>query len=114
MTMTAREATMQTDLPLPGKRQGKVRDIYEATTSKGQEALVMIATDRMSAFDVVLPNGVPSKGLLLSRMSAFWFQQTAHIIPNHLLGLADELIETMPQLAVVPLDLARRAMVDEH
>ncbi len=97
---------LQTNLPNLLHR-GKVRDTYDL----GDGLLLMVATDRISAFDVVLPNGVPNKGLILSRMSAFWFQQTAHIIPNHLLGLADELADTMPRLTAVPPDLARRAMV---
>ena len=107
MTMTAREATMQTDLPLPGKRQGKVRDIYEATTSKGQEALVMIATDRMSAFDVVLPNGIPGKGIILTQISRFWFEMIEahfdqemdhHLIstdPSDIVGLSSDQIESL-------------------
>ncbi len=97
---------LQTNLPNLVHR-GKVRDTYDL----GDGLLLMVATDRISAFDVVLPNGVPNKGVVLSYMSAFWFQRTAHIVPNHFLGLADELIETMPQLAAVPSDLARRAMV---
>ena len=97
---------LQTNLP-NSLHRGKVRDTYDL----GDGLLLMVATDRISAFDVVLPNGVPNKGLLLSRMSAFWFQQTAHLIHNHLLGLADELKDTMPQLAAVPPDLAHRAMV---
>ena len=97
---------LQTNLPNPLHR-GKVRDTYDL----GDGLLLMVATDRISAFDAVLPNGVPSKGILLSRMSAFWFQQTAHLVPNHLVGLADELKDTMPQLADLPQDLAQRAMV---
>ena len=59
---------LQTNLPNLLHR-GKVRDTYDL----GDGLLLMVATDRISAFDVVLPNGVPSKGLILSRMSAFWF-----------------------------------------
>jgi phosphoribosylaminoimidazole-succinocarboxamide synthase len=65
--------------------RGKVRDTYQID----DRLLLMVATDRISAFDVVLPNGIPNKGLVLNRMSAFWFEKTAHIIPNHLLSLAD-------------------------
>ena len=97
---------LQTNLPNLLHR-GKVRDTYDL----GDGLLLMVATDRISAFDVVLPNGVPDKGLILSRMSAFWFQQTTHIVPNHLLGLANELADAMPQLASVPVELASRAMV---
>ena len=66
-------ALMTTDLPLSGRRQGKVRDIYEATLSDGSQALVIIASDRISAFDVVMPNGVPGKGVVLTQISQFWF-----------------------------------------
>jgi phosphoribosylaminoimidazole-succinocarboxamide synthase len=65
--------------------RGKVRDTYRIN----DRLLLMVATDRISAFDVVLPNGIPNKGLVLNRMSAFWFEKTAHIVPNHLLSLAD-------------------------
>jgi phosphoribosylaminoimidazole-succinocarboxamide synthase len=65
--------------------QGKVRDTYQLT----DDLLLMVATDRISAFDVVLPNGIPDKGAVLNRMSAFWFEQTGHIVPNHLIVLAD-------------------------
>ena len=59
------------------------------TYSLGHGLLLMVATDRISAFDVVLPDGIPDKGLVLNRMSAFWFEQTAHLCPNHFVALAD-------------------------
>ena len=65
--------------------RGKVRDTYQLT----DDILLMVATDRISAFDVVLPNGIPDKGTALNRMSAFWFGLTDHIVPNHLVALAD-------------------------
>jgi len=65
--------------------RGKVRDTYDL----GQGTLLMVATDRISAFDVVLPNGIPNKGTVLSAMSAFWFNKTQHIIHNHLIGMAN-------------------------
>src|SRR5918999_1783089 len=65
--------------------RGKVRDTYRIN----DDLLLMVATDRISAFDVVLPDGIPNKGLVLNRMSAFWFEKTGHIVPNHLLCLAD-------------------------
>jgi len=67
-------ALMQTDLPLPNKRQGKVRDVYDCTLKNGKEALLLVATDRLSAFDVVMPNGPAGKGEVLTRMSSFWFE----------------------------------------
>ncbi|MCH7621647.1 MAG: phosphoribosylaminoimidazolesuccinocarboxamide synthase [Chloroflexi bacterium] len=65
--------------------RGKVRDTYAVN----DELLLMVATDRISAFDVVLPDGIPDKGRVLNRMSAFWFEKTRHIVPNHLICLAD-------------------------
>jgi phosphoribosylaminoimidazole-succinocarboxamide synthase len=70
-----------TDLPgLKLTHRGKVRDIYEAG-----EHLLFIATDRISAFDCVLPNGIPDKGRVLTQMSLFWFRRLAGVVPNHLL-----------------------------
>ncbi|HET9107574.1 MAG TPA: phosphoribosylaminoimidazolesuccinocarboxamide synthase [Steroidobacteraceae bacterium] len=62
--------------------EGKVRDIYAA----GADALLMVATDRLSAFDVVLPDPIPGKGRVLTEISNFWFARTRHIVPNHLTG----------------------------
>jgi phosphoribosylaminoimidazole-succinocarboxamide synthase len=68
--------------------RGKVRDVYDLG-----DKLVIVATDRISAFDVVLPNGVPDKGAVLTQLSAFWFKQTERIVPNHMIS-AD--LETFP------------------
>ena len=62
-------------------RRGKVRDVYAV-----DDALVMIATDRISAFDYVLGSGIPDKGRVLTQLSAFWFNRTRHLVPNHLLS----------------------------
>ena len=71
--------------PLPNAfHQGKVRDLYAF-----DDRLLIVATDRISAFDVVLPNGVPGKGAVLTQISAFWFERTAAVVPNHFLRLAD-------------------------
>src|SRR3990170_4101379 len=64
----------------PPKR-GKVRDIYDLG-----EALLIVATDRISAFDVVLPNAIPEKGRVLTRISQYWFSKTADIVKNHLIS----------------------------
>lgn len=77
---------------LPGLElihRGKVRDVY----ALDDQRLLMVATDRLSAFDVVLPNPIPGKGEMLTQISNFWFGKTAHLIPNHLLDvpLADVL-----------------------
>jgi phosphoribosylaminoimidazole-succinocarboxamide synthase len=76
---------MQTDLPLPLFIRGKVRDSYNLGSH-----LLIVATDRISAFDVVLPSGIPLKGHVLSRLSSFWFRRTADIVPNHLTEALDD------------------------
>ncbi|MBM4255506.1 MAG: phosphoribosylaminoimidazolesuccinocarboxamide synthase [Deltaproteobacteria bacterium] len=60
-------------------RRGKVRDIYEL-----EDSLLIVATDRVSTFDVVLPDGIPHKGRVLTQVSRFWCNQLSHIVPNHL------------------------------
>jgi phosphoribosylaminoimidazole-succinocarboxamide synthase len=67
-------------------RSGKVRDLYAI----GEDRLLLVASDRLSAFDVVLPTEIPDKGRVLTGLSRFWFAQTAGIVPNHLLGAAPE------------------------
>ena len=75
---------LETNLPNLLHR-GKVRDTYPVD----EELLLIVATDRISAFDVVLPDAVSNKGRVLNRISAFWFEKTNHLIPNHFIGLAD-------------------------
>jgi phosphoribosylaminoimidazole-succinocarboxamide synthase len=67
---------------LPPPRRGKVRDIYET-----KDHLLIVATDRVSAFDVVLPDGIPGKGRVLTQVSRFWFNYLAHLVPNHLISV---------------------------
>jgi phosphoribosylaminoimidazole-succinocarboxamide synthase len=75
------EPLLQTELPgIPLLARGKVRDIYDLG-----EQLLIIATDRISAFDVVMPNGIPNKGRVLTAMSLFWFEQTKDLVENHLI-----------------------------
>ncbi|MGH7213853.1 MAG: phosphoribosylaminoimidazolesuccinocarboxamide synthase [Tepidisphaeraceae bacterium] len=73
------DALLRTDLPFP-KRSGKVRDVYDLG-----DALLIVATDRISAFDVIMPNGIPGKGKILTALSLFWFQKFADRFENHLL-----------------------------
>ena len=73
-------------LPLISK--GKVRDIYAI----GDDQLLMITTDRLSAFDVVMGEPIPGKGIVLNQMANFWFDKLAHVIPNHLTGIAPETV----------------------
>ncbi|MGB9880983.1 MAG: phosphoribosylaminoimidazolesuccinocarboxamide synthase, partial [Anaerolineae bacterium] len=86
------QVVLETSLPYPLAARGKVRDIYDLG-----DRLLMVATDRISAFDVVLPTGIPDKGRILTKLSAFWFRLTEGICPNHLLGgvelLPDDLAE---------------------
>ena len=99
------------ETPLPGRtHRGKVRDTYDL----GDGRLLMVATDRISAFDVVLPSGIPDKGQVLNRISAFWFDKTTHVVPNHLICLADapqakEYLGGVGQ--PLPADVAQQAMV---
>lgn len=76
--------TQLTSLPL--LHRGKVRDIYAID----EERLLIIQTDRLSAFDVVLPTPVPGKGKILTQLSTFWFNKLSHILPNHLTGIPPE------------------------
>jgi phosphoribosylaminoimidazole-succinocarboxamide synthase len=81
VTMTTPQV-LETNLEgLKPPRRGKVRDIYDLG-----ETLLIVATDRISAFDVVLPNAVPEKGRVLTQISKYWFEQTGSIVPNHLIS----------------------------
>ena len=68
-------------------RRGKVRDVYDVTLSSGEPALLMVATDRISAFDYVLGSGIPDKGKVLTQLSAFWFERMGDLVPHHLLSM---------------------------
>lgn len=85
---------LHTSLPgLPPPRIGKVREVYDL----GEELLI-IATDRISAFDVIMANGIPDKGRILSQMSAFWFDKLAALCPNHVISTNDqEIASRLPQ-----------------
>ncbi len=79
------EALLETNLSLPNKRSGKVRDLYDVNLGGDEEALLIIASDRISAFDVVMQNGLPGKGVVLTQISKFWFDYFDDI-PNHLIS----------------------------
>ena len=83
---TSPSVILNTDLPLPLFLRGKVRDTYDLGN-----VLLMIATDRISAFDSVLPCGIPDKGSVLNQLSAFWFRHTQNLLPNHLIEAIDEI-----------------------
>ncbi len=80
------QALLETNLDLPNKRSGKVRDLYDLTLESGEEALLIVATDRVSAFDVVMANGLPGKGVVLTQISRFWFDFFAEEFPHHLIS----------------------------
>ena len=101
MSATLIESTL--DLPLLAR--GKVRDIYDLG-----DRLLIVATDRISAFDVVLPTGIPDKGLVLTQLSAFWFELTGDIVPNHFLRVVDS--PRVPGVDVeLPAELIGRSML---
>jgi phosphoribosylaminoimidazole-succinocarboxamide synthase len=98
----------QSDLPgLDLIHRGKVRDVYALPGNR----LLMVATDRLSAFDVVLPDPIPGKGEMLTQISNFWFAKTAHIIPNHLTG--DDVASVLPPGVDAAL-YAKRAVVTKR
>jgi phosphoribosylaminoimidazole-succinocarboxamide synthase len=72
---------LSTDLPFPVFRRGKVRDVYDLGTE-----LLIVATDRISAFDCVMPEGIPDKGRLLTAVASYWFTATEDLVPNHFRG----------------------------
>jgi phosphoribosylaminoimidazole-succinocarboxamide synthase len=91
MTVVVRSA-----LPLPLLRTGKVREVYEAD----RDHLLLVASDRVSAFDVVMSEPIPHKGRVLTQVSAFWFQQLAEVFPSHYVSAsAGEIIARYPALA---------------
>src|SRR5271155_3828448 len=77
---------------LPLVHRGKVRDIYDA----GPQHLLIVTSDRLSAFDVILPDPIPGKGQVLHGISDFWFERTRHIVPNHASSLSIEALVTDP------------------
>jgi phosphoribosylaminoimidazole-succinocarboxamide synthase len=94
-------------LNLPGitkLKSGKVREIFDLG-----DRLLMVASDRLSAFDVVMPNGIPRKGEVLTQISFFWFERFARLVPNHLLAGADDPLPA--QLQPFADTLARRSMI---
>ncbi len=75
-----------TDLPLPLLARGKVRDLYLVPDEGADERLLLVASDRLSAYDVVLPTAIPDKGAVLTGLSVWWFAQLADVVPNHLVS----------------------------
>ncbi len=101
-------AMVGTSLPLPLLRQGKVRDVYEVDADR----LLLVATDRISAFDVVMREAIPYKGAVLTQLSAWWFGQLGAHVAHHLLTAdTDEIIRDIPLLAAHREVLAGRSML---
>ncbi len=99
------EPLLQTDIPdVPLLARGKVRDIYDLG-----DRLLIVATDRISAFDVVMPNGIPDKGRVLTQMSLFWFDLTRELVENHL--ITAEVDEYPAELRAHADQLAGRSML---
>ena len=106
---------LESDLPgLPLRHRGKVRDVFDLPRERlpadapAGDHLLIVATDRLSAFDVVLPDPIPGKGEMLCQISNFWFAQTAHLMPNHLTGI--DVASVLPEGVDAAL-YAKRAVV---
>lgn len=84
MKVMTYDVVLETHLPLPQFKTGKVRDVYDLGNR-----LLIVSTDRISAFDVVLPNGIPHKGEALNRLSNYWFKETSSLVANHVLDVVD-------------------------
>ncbi len=93
---------------MPLVRRGKVREVYAV----GDDQLLLVASDRVSAFDVVLPEPIPGKGAVLTQMSAFWFRSLHGLVEHHCITAdVDEIIERVPALAPHRAELAQRTML---
>ncbi len=104
MSSTLRTST----LPLPLLRSGKVREVYAV----GESQLLIVASDRVSAFDVVMAEAVPDKGRGLTQLSAFWFGMLGSVTPSHFLSAnTGEIVRALPQLAGHRAQIAGRAML---
>jgi phosphoribosylaminoimidazole-succinocarboxamide synthase len=101
----ANETLLRLDLPgLPKLKSGKVREVFDLG-----DRLLFVATDRISAFDCIMPNGIPRKGEVLTQLSYFWFAQTKELQPNHLLSRPNDPLPASLQPYVA--QLARRSMI---
>jgi phosphoribosylaminoimidazole-succinocarboxamide synthase len=101
-------AMLASDLPLPRIGRGKVRDIYAV----GEDRVLLVTTDRISAFDVVMAETIPMKGAVLTQISAFWFNELEGVVPHHMISAdADEIITQVPKLKDHRADILGRAML---
>jgi phosphoribosylaminoimidazole-succinocarboxamide synthase len=105
--MTARPL-VESRLPLPLLRQGKVREVYEVDPNH----LLLLASDRVSAFDIVMREPIPGKGAVLTQTSAFWFEMLVDLVPSHYLtARADEILDRLPALRSRAGEIQGRAML---
>jgi len=114
-TPLLRPYLLESDLPgLTLRHRGKVRDVFDLPRERlpadapSGDYLLMVATDRLSAFDVVLPDPIPGKGEMLCQISNFWFEKTAHLLRNHLTGI--DVASVLPE-GVDPALYAKRSVV---
>src|SRR3982074_1394788 len=99
---------LASDLPLQRIGRGKVRDIYAV----GDDRVLLVTTDRISAFDVVMAETIPMKGAVLTQISAWWFDQLESVVPHHMISAdADTIIGEVPALKGHRADIAGRAML---
>jgi phosphoribosylaminoimidazole-succinocarboxamide synthase len=99
---------LSSDLPLPRIGRGKVRDIYAV----GEDRVLLLTTDRISAFDVVMAETIPMKGAVLTQISAWWFKQLEGVVPHHMISAdADAIIKEVPALKDHRASLVGRAML---
>src|ERR1044071_5401744 len=105
MEHSPNEPILKLDLPgIKKLRSGKVREVFDLGDS-----FLLVATDRISAFDVIMPNGIPRKGEVLTQISHFWFEKFSSLVPNHLLAKADDPLPA--NLQPFAAQLARRSMI---
>jgi phosphoribosylaminoimidazole-succinocarboxamide synthase len=101
-------AMRASDLPLPRIARGKVRDVYAV----GVDRVLLLTTDRISAYDVVMAETIPMKGAVLTQVSAFWFNELEGVVPHHMISAdADEIIAELPELKNHRADILGRAML---
>jgi phosphoribosylaminoimidazole-succinocarboxamide synthase len=106
--MSDDRAVIDSNLDLPLVHRGKVRDVYEIDA----ETLLMVASDRVSAFDVVMRQPIPDKGEVLTMITAWWLQQLEHVVPHHLIAVdPDRIVARHPELTASRDRWARRAML---
>lgn len=101
-------ALAESRLPLPLARRGKVREVYEVDAHH----LLLVASDRVSAFDIVMREPIPRKGAVLTQMSAFWFERLSDVFPSHFVtAKSDEIVKRIPSLRPHAAEMAGRSML---